>query len=144
MLERGHGEKEAFSIAQGDNDWRWDSCQNLNRRNVSTKSGEPRESLVSLRHSGQVIYQLAGATGSRPVRGGPDSRPQDAAHDAKIRAPFARIHGLCGEQAGRGVCRIVAGIRVDLILFGWGLRTSALVPVESPLFGASFRFAVTY
>lgn len=56
--------------------------------------------------------KLAGDGRRRPVRGGPDSRPQDTAHDTEIRAPFARIHGRCGEQVGRGVCRFAAGIRI--------------------------------
>ena len=73
-------------------------------------------------HCGRVLPlaephggKLAGDGGRGPVRGGSDSRPQDAAHDTAVRAPFARIHGGCREQTGRGVCRRSAGTELDLL-----------------------------
>ena len=44
---------------------------------------------------------MAGATGSRPLCGGPDTRPQDAAHDAAVSTPVAGLHGRISRQVGR-------------------------------------------
>jgi integrase len=58
--------------------------------------------------------KLAGHGRRGPVRGGPDSRTQDAAHDATVRASLTRIHGGGSEQVRRGVCRGAAGAEVKL------------------------------
>ena len=59
-------------------------------------------------HPGRQLSHLAPHGGKlacdgrrRPLRGGPDSRPQDAAHDATLRASVPGVHGRSRGQVGR-------------------------------------------
>ena len=61
-----------------------------------------------LSHSAPHGGILDGSAGRGPVRGGPDSRPQDTPHDATVRAPVSGLHGRCRGKAGRHHGRYVA------------------------------------
>lgn len=58
----------------------------------------PISALEWARANGGVVD---GSAGSGPLRSGPDSRPQDAANDPKVRAPIPGLHGRSRGQVGR-------------------------------------------